>query len=489
MKVVTSKDIRIFKGSGVHVLLSLLHTLGAHFVDSLIYSVLDCNVQLPRLPTFRLLEEWDLLPSSRKLFPVPSPGAQDVVLDMIHAVVQLQPEIVYVVSLMETKASQIGILYRDRPTNNCTLEMRRFVRHIAKKYQSIVNVKDFEFVLAAYALKIFGRWVRDETKNQPSSIGNEGDRTLLIMLVRKRRVQISPTDALSALDEWKNLFRTVENFVKPQKISCFESPRALCIALRIHFEYARASKGSDQWVKDCDIFFKHSEQCVASDDRAVIVGAFLDVLEYHWKTYHTQKEKLLEVLEKGQILCPYDGSLIRRRINLSSGVMEKFRIQHMLANAPTRNGNFFDWTAHLTFSLPGAIVIAVLLDPTLDMYSSLARLYLEKNRIAKLIEAGALPNSDVVATITRAEASQRMDPALWRLALAQAKSLRFLNETHVLASAQCGWSRHLHIDCVALSNSTRKCKEIMSLMEERGVYVFNDLDYLQELKSTEQMEL
>ncbi|RCN25187.1 hypothetical protein ANCCAN_29102 [Ancylostoma caninum] len=84
--------------------------------------------------------------------------------------------------------------------------------------------------------------------------------------------------------------------------------------------------------------------------------------------------------------------------------MEKFKIQHMLANAPTRN------------------------DPTLDMYSSLARLYLEKNRIAKLIEAGALPNSDVVATITRAEASQRRDPALWRLALAQAKSLRFLNE-------------------------------------------------------------
>lgn len=34
-------------------------------------------------------------------------------------------------------------------------------------------------------------------------------------------------------------------------------------------------------------------------------------------------------------------SVICRRINLSSGVLEKFRIQHMLANAPTRNGKFF----------------------------------------------------------------------------------------------------------------------------------------------------
>ncbi|EYB84709.1 hypothetical protein Y032_0311g2138 [Ancylostoma ceylanicum] len=106
MKVVTFKDIRIFKGAGVHVLLSLLHTLGAHFVDSLIYSVIDLSMQLPRLPTFRLLEEWDLLPSLRKLFPVPSPGAQDVVLDMIHAVVELQPEIVYVASLLETYVYQ-----------------------------------------------------------------------------------------------------------------------------------------------------------------------------------------------------------------------------------------------------------------------------------------------------------------------------------------------------------------------------------------------
>lgn len=32
--------------------------------------------------------------------------------------------------------------------------MRRFVKHVAKKYESIVNVKDFGLIITAYALKI-----------------------------------------------------------------------------------------------------------------------------------------------------------------------------------------------------------------------------------------------------------------------------------------------------------------------------------------------
>ncbi|KHJ89869.1 hypothetical protein OESDEN_10299 [Oesophagostomum dentatum] len=227
--------------------------------------------------------------------------------------------------------------------------------------------------------------------------------------------EISPTEALAALDEWKRVFRTVDCFSKPERITCFESPRALCIALRIHYEYARASKKSDQWIKECGELFKLSGQCFAADDKAVILGAFLDVLESHWKTYHTHKDKLLE----------------------SIGIGTK-----------TLSLRWFN-------------------NPQ---------------------EAGAMPKSDIVAEITRAEASKRRDPALWRLALAQTKSSRFLSETHVLASAQCGWSRHLHIDCIALLESTKKCKEIISLMEERGVHVFNDLDYIKVMKGDERME-
>ncbi|VDM61057.1 unnamed protein product [Angiostrongylus costaricensis] len=99
----------------------------------------------------------------------------------------------------------------------------------------------------------------------------------------------------------------------------------------------------------------------------------------------------------------------------------------------------------------------------LDMYSSLALIYLEKLRITKLQDAGVTVPKDVLARTARAEASRKFDPALWRLAIAYAQSKCFIDETHVLALAQCAWSRHLHIDYVARCGSREKCKDVMIL--------------------------
>ncbi|KAK6024740.1 hypothetical protein OSTOST_09447 [Ostertagia ostertagi] len=165
------------------------------------------------------------------------------------------------------------------------------------------------------------------------------------------------------------------------------------------------------------------------------------------------------MLEIGIRVCPHDSSIIRRFINLSSsGGLELVKIRRFLNNTHIKN------------------------DPTMDMYHSLSCLYLEKRKAEKLQEAGIPLHTNIIAEITRREASRRMDPALWRLAMAQSKTKRFFEETHVLAAAQCGWSRHLHIDCVAASASRQKCQEMISLMEERGAHVFNDLGYVDVLK-------
>ncbi|KJH47957.1 hypothetical protein DICVIV_05933 [Dictyocaulus viviparus] len=125
----------------------------------------------------------------------------------------------------------------------------------------------------------------------------------------------------------------------------------------------------------------------------------------------------------------------------------------------------------------------------LDMNRTLAFIYLEKHRAQMLQNAGVPVHSDTIAAITRSEASRRMDPALWRIAMAYATSKRFIDETHVLASSQCGWCRHLHIDYVEACCSRKKCLEVITLMEERGAHVFNYLDYVDVLKQATNFNL
>ncbi|VDK45579.1 unnamed protein product [Cylicostephanus goldi] len=273
MKEVGYGDLRILKSNNPIFVLSLLHVLGARCGTEW-WSTPD--MPLPRLPTFRLLEEWNLLPSVRKLYPIPSPGAQEMVLNMLRAAIHLLPDLKYIVYLLETKASQLEYLYRDRPTGVCVAHMRDFVRSIAKDYQSVVDIKDFDLIIAAYALKIFERWARDEKASSSLTEGGEAAKdkkkkkeknflrshyveqlsaflsnsnevpfvqqsprklvVLLRMLLclvqnlphhrvlaeitrfflrKKKDEEVSPTEALSALDEWNNIFRTVERFDRP----------------------------------------------------------------------------------------------------------------------------------------------------------------------------------------------------------------------------------------------------------------------------------
>uniref|UniRef100_A0A0K0DGZ6 Uncharacterized protein n=1 Tax=Angiostrongylus cantonensis TaxID=6313 RepID=A0A0K0DGZ6_ANGCA len=506
---VTIADVRILTCCGDDAIFILLRLLGVHLNKSHSYLIFYQSYQLLTCaPTFHLLDEWNLMTPSKKLFTIPSAGARNIALNMIYGFFKIRPSMNFVATLLETKASQLDDLLSDRPTGIRITTMRDFLREFMTTFENVntgIARVEFESAVAAYTLILFARWVREdnidvvqvpehrasnEKKKKQKKI-KKGDRqftssqyveklkefvhkiidtpllmgsmqlqillrTLLSLvqavphssvldiitriLLRKGYeekiknfmifhqtlfLKLSPTDALAALNEWKRLFRTTEDFSKP--ISCFESPRALCIALRIHFDYARASQHSDQWVEQCEKLFELINHFEAPDDRSVILSAYLDVLEHNWKHRHTLKSKLLIALEKGRKICPHDSSVIHS---------------------------------------------------TLDMYSSLALIYLEKLRIRRLQDAGVAVPTDVLARTARAEASRKFDPALWRLAIAYAQSKSFIDETHVLALAQCAWSRHLHIDYIAACGSREKCKDVIRLMEQRGARVFNYLDYI-----------
>ncbi|KJH47958.1 hypothetical protein DICVIV_05934 [Dictyocaulus viviparus] len=348
-KEVSFEDIRILPHCGGNAIYILLRTLGAHFDKSLSFSLFYSNSQyLFCAPTFYLLEEWDLIPFTKALFAVPSVGAQSIALNMVYAMLKLQPSIQLVTCLLETKASQLDREFFNRPTGIRITNMRNFLRDIMSVLAKIdfgLPREDLELTVAAYALNMFGRWVRKESEERNKKVDDEefhqplkkkkkkddreftvpqyveklkefiykiGDsslfslepvrlqvllKTLLSLiqivprssaldlitrfLLRKGdHVKLSPTDALAALEEWKQLFRTLDNYFKP--LPCFESSRALCIALRIHFDYARASMHSHKWAEECENLFQSVEHCQIPDDRSVILSAYLDVLEHNW---------------------------------------------------------------------------------------------------------------------------------------------------------------------------------------------------------------
>nr|CDJ93670.1 Protein of unknown function DUF1740 domain containing protein [Haemonchus contortus] len=533
-------DLRILriKCFGPDAILVLLRTLGVHFCGSLGSRTFENSAKvLPCIPTFRLLDEWDLLPPSKKLFPVPSVGANDLALKMVYTMTKIGHSPEFVFSLLETKATQLDQLYRDKPGNVRKAKFEECLREVMSEMNGInfgIPSDDFNLAAVVYALSILRRWVQKEEVTLNCDVSLEegaqkkrklkkrelpftrrqlidklseclfkysgtplhllGNRRLqmllklLLLLVqtlfdrgvlkkytaetdvaalesvarfllrRNADAKISNTDILAALDEFRQLFRTLDSNLKP--LSCFESPRAVCIALQIYFEYGRASKNSGQWLDDCDHLFKYIEHCQSSDDRNAIVRAYMDVLEYNWHSFHSYKTKLFEIMEKGLRICPYDSSIIRRFIDISSsGELQMWKVRRFLTNTQVKS------------------------NPTLDMYHSLSYLYMEKRKAERLLEAGVPLHTNVVAEITRREASRRKDPALWRLAMAYSKTKQFFEETHVMASSQCGWSRHLHIDYTAGSMTRKTCEEMIRLMEERGAHVFNNLDYVDLLKA------
>ncbi|KAJ1362674.1 hypothetical protein KIN20_022321 [Parelaphostrongylus tenuis] len=511
---VAFEEIRILQCCDDNAVSILLGLLGAKFNTATSSMIFYQNYQLlSRAPTFDILDEWGLLPPSKTVFTIPSAGARNIALNMVYAYVKLRPSIELVTSLLETKASHLDRLFFDKPTGIRITTMRDYLREIMTSFESVntgLPTEEFEMTIVAYALNLFARWVCEDNvdveqeveqrtsnkqKAKPKKI-KKGDRpftssqyitklkefiykmgghpisrmgpmqrqvvlrTLLslvqalpfefaldiitrIMLGKGDQDKLFPTDTLAALDEWKGLFRVIPDYSKP--LSCFESPLALCIALRIHFNYARASDRPEQWVGECEDYFQFIDQCETPDDRSVILSAYLDVLEHNWKHRHTLKSKLLEILARGQKTCPHDSSIIRRYINILPSVQLEVRMRRILFDGNTTSD-----------------------DPTLDMYISLASIYLAKLKAKKIQDADVPVPADFIARAVRSEASRKSDPALWRLALAYADSKRFIDETHVLASAQCGWSRHLHIDYIAKCGSREKCVEVIKLMEERG---------------------
>ncbi|KAK6023652.1 hypothetical protein OSTOST_10552, partial [Ostertagia ostertagi] len=168
LKEVEFGDLRILrlKSFGPSAILVLLRTLGVQFCGSLSSRIFENPTQvLPCAPTFRLLEEWDLLPSSKKLYPVPSVGANDLALDMVHAMIKLGPSPEFVFSLLETKASQLDQTYRDKPGNVRKTKFEEYLRQVMSEIGSIsfgIPNDDFNLATVIYALSILRRWIQDD---------------------------------------------------------------------------------------------------------------------------------------------------------------------------------------------------------------------------------------------------------------------------------------------------------------------------------------
>ncbi|VDP15595.1 unnamed protein product [Heligmosomoides polygyrus] len=486
LKEVEMQDIRMFPCSKTDasatvnaVLPVLLRAVGVQFPKSMNTCLFYTSKKMPRPPTFQLLEEWNLLPTGKMMFSVPSAGAKNIALSLIQAMTKTTPCIEFVFSLLETKASQLDELYWSKAKSVRIARFEEYLREIMKELQSInfsISDEDFKLAIVVYALGILKRWVHDtipesvveaekeqgkkrkkrderpftqdhfieKMKNclfkglsnplhlQSAGVlqvslrlllslveaqlnyGKKGvprdyesnlrsvRETITNFLLRRECDKVSPTDTLAALDAWRQLVRTLD--MPGKMFSCFESSSALCNALRIYFEFSRASRVSDQWIQECERLFASSQQFPSQDDKAVIVHAYIDVLEHHWRSRHTHKAKLKEVLEKAIIMCPYEGSFIRRFIDIFSGGSRNLILRR-----------FFDG-------------IHAKDDPTRDMYHSLSCLYMEQRRAEMLLEGGAALHSNAVALITRREAEQRKDPALWRLAMAQSRTKRCFDE-------------------------------------------------------------
>ncbi|VDL72115.1 unnamed protein product [Nippostrongylus brasiliensis] len=469
----------------------------------------------------------------------PCRGAIDIALNIVYSMVKHTPCTEFVFVLLETKAYQTDLLYHDAPKSVRCAKFQEYLREVMKELEPLdfkMTREEFELAVVAYAVSVSRRWVQeggegfcpsnpDENETQQKKkkkkkegrlftrsrlierlrnlvfndvatplhlLGPRRTQILLRMLIsliqailvrktnniagsstdresdvelvreaiaafvlRKNCEKVTKTDALAALDAWKQLFRSLD---RNKSLTCFESSRALCVALRIYFDYSKASHTTNQWIEECAVFLRNIEPFTTEDDKGVVIEAYLDVLEHHWRSSHTGKENLVDILKRGQEECPHKSSFIRRYIDLCAGRVQSLKVHRFIASRNVRA------------------------DPTLDTIRSLSFLYLEKRKAETLQEAGVTSSTNVSAQITRREASRRMDPALWRLAMEQCFDERFFEETHVMASAQCGWSRHLHIDRTRRFATRQKCEEIICLMEERGAHVFNDLDYVDVLK-------
>ncbi|WKY06701.1 hypothetical protein Q1695_006688 [Nippostrongylus brasiliensis] len=534
------RDIRIVPVYPAHCGLVLLRALGVQFPEQLDLNVFHpAGVTVPPAPTFCLLDEWDLMPSSTSMFRNPCRGAIDIALNIVYSMVKHTPCTEFVFVLLETKAYQTDLLYHDAPKSVRCAKFQEYLREVMKELEPLdfkMTREEFELAVVAYAVSVSRRWVQeggegfcpsnpDENETQQKKkkkkkegrlftrsrlierlrnlvfndvatplhlLGPRRTQILLRMLIsliqailvrktnniagsstdresdvelvreaiaafvlRKNCEKVTKTDALAALDAWKQLFRSLD---RNKSLTCFESSRALCVALRIYFDYSKASHTTNQWIEECAVFLRNIEPFTTEDDKGVVIEAYLDVLEHHWRSSHTGKENLVDILKRGQEECPHKSSFIRRYIDLCAGRVQSLKVHRFIASRNVRA------------------------DPTLDTIRSLSFLYLEKRKAETLQEAGVTSSTNVSAQITRREASRRMDPALWRLAMEQCFDERFFEETHVMASAQCGWSRHLHIDRTRRFATRQKCEEIICLMEERGAHVFNDLDYVDVLK-------
>uniref|UniRef100_A0A158QN19 Rab-GAP TBC domain-containing protein n=1 Tax=Haemonchus placei TaxID=6290 RepID=A0A158QN19_HAEPC len=254
-------DLRILriKCFGPDAILVLLRTLGVHFCGSLGSRTFGNSAKvLPCIPTFRLLDEWDLLPPSKKLFPVPSVGANDLALKMVYTMTKIGHSPEFVFSLLETKATQLEQLYKDRPGNVRKAKFEEYLREVMSEMSGMnfgIPSDDFNLAAVVYALSILRRWVQKEeaTLNCDVSLeeGAQKKRKL-----KKRELPFTRRQLVDKLSECLFKYsgtplhllgnRRLQMLLKlllllVQPLSCFESPRAICIALQIYFEYGRGS--------------------------------------------------------------------------------------------------------------------------------------------------------------------------------------------------------------------------------------------------------